>query len=700
MATGSRIQSRLFLISLLLTGVFGTPVHGAMHGETTARHRLSIRLYPETGELEGRDRIRVLDHEGDGIVLVMSPHVHITAVQLDGKAHPYTNRSGRIRLKTPGHASPGGWLIAIDYQGRFTDPAPLRPINTDNPGYGVSGTISPKGVFLGGAAGWYPGVIGARETFDLQVTAPGEMVAVTTGRLIHTGHEAGVSVSTWRVEQAPEKLSLSAGSYVIEHMSRNGFSASTYLSPENRNLSSRYLTASLDDLEHYSRMFGPYAYADFAVVENFFPTGYGFPGYTLMGGRVLRLPFIPQTSLPHEIVHNWWGNGVLVDAASGNWCEGLATYTADYLNTENRSPAAARDYRRQLLRNFASLVPTDRDFPLSRFRERTDPVTKAIGYDKAAMVFHMLRRRLGETAFWGALKDLYDQYLFKAAGWHDLQQVFEARAGDNLDLFFDQWIHRPGAPRLRLASVKWRVDRDGGYRTAGRIVQGRPAYDLFLPLLLETADDPVRQTVHLRGPQTAFEFRSRGRPQALVGDPQIDLFRRLTTQEIPPTVNSLKSVASLTVVVSRRIGAAGNAVARRFSRAMGVASIRIRHEAGPMDIGALDEDLLFIGRPERGLPGNLFPDAVTTDTHGFRLDGKAFNTPQDVLFFINRQIGRPNRLVALLQPGSPAATAEAIVKIPHYGRYSYLAFRDGRNRYKGTWESQNSPLVIRWPPTP
>ena len=64
-------------------------------------------------------------------------------------------------------------------------------------------------------------------------------------------------------------------------------------------------------------MHGPYPFPKFAIVENFFPTGYGFLSYTLLGGSVLKLPFIPETSLRHEIAHSWWGNGVLVDYAAG-----------------------------------------------------------------------------------------------------------------------------------------------------------------------------------------------------------------------------------------------------------------------------------------------------------------------------------------------------------------------------------------------
>ena len=81
----------------------------------------------------------------------------------------------------------------------------------------------------------------------------------------------------------------------------------------------------------YNELLGDYPFEKFAVVDNFFASGYGMPSYTLLGSQVLRLPFIIYTSLGHEVCHNYWGNSVYVDYGSGNWCEGLTTYCADYL---------------------------------------------------------------------------------------------------------------------------------------------------------------------------------------------------------------------------------------------------------------------------------------------------------------------------------------------------------------------------------
>ena len=51
---------------------------------------------------------------------------------------------------------------------------------------------------------------------------------------------------------------------------------------------------------------------------------------------MIRLPFIPYTSYRHEILHNWWGNGVYVDWEEGNWCEGLTSYGADHAAKEEQ----------------------------------------------------------------------------------------------------------------------------------------------------------------------------------------------------------------------------------------------------------------------------------------------------------------------------------------------------------------------------
>lgn len=684
----------LILNLVLVLSVLNGKAAEDMAMDSNVHHDLTIVLFPDTSELEGRDRMRIRRPQHSPLNLMLAPHAQLKSVQVNGREHPYTFSQGRLIVRPDRKPSIPSLDLSIHYTCRFDDPAPQSPVNTDNPGFGVSGTISTAGSFILSGAGWYPRLTGARESFDLQVTGPQETVAVTAGRLVGITHQDKRTVSRWRIDNALEGLSLSAGPYVVQRQTEGNVSVATYLFPKNRQLSPRYLEASLRHLKRYSDLLGPYPYDGFAVVENFFPTGYGFPSYTLMGGMVLRLPFIPETSLPHEIVHNWWGNGVLVDFASGNWCEGLASYTADYLIKEQTSDDAAMDYRRQALRNYASLVSESTDFPLNRFRSRTDPATKAVGYDKAAMVFHMLRQAIGDTVFWDALRDFYARFQFKRASWQDLQQIFEKHAGQSLDEFFQQWITRAGAPRIHLENVRQVPDK-GSYRTTGHLVQEKPYYDVTLQLVLDTEGNSVTRSVRLSDRKTAFDIQSAQRPLKLTADPDYHLFRRLAREEMPPTINTLKGSTSVVLVVADRLGRHGPPIARRFSRAMGMDPVRWVSESEFSPAEADGKHLLFIGLPEKPDQIDLLPRDLNLGPNAFKLEGQPFSGQADVLFFVTQNPARPENVVSLLHLLSADSADRVTVKIPHYGRYSYLAFSNGRNRIKGTWNVEKSPMMVQ-----
>ena len=104
------------------------------------------------------------------------------------------------------------------------------------------------------------------------------------------------------------------------------------------------------------------------------------------------------------------------------------------------------------------------------------------------MVFHMIRRKVGEEAFWNALRDVYRNRLFKKASWSDLRQAFEARGQQSLKDFLDQWLARPNAPRLSLENVELhRVDDK--WKVSGQIIQTDPPYRVPIRLALTAGSE-------------------------------------------------------------------------------------------------------------------------------------------------------------------------------------------------------------------
>ena len=477
-----RLRGKGFCLAAAL--ILISPGFRAAWGAQACHHDLKVELQPEAHRLLVHDDIRFAGWKGGEISLTLSDKANIKSVLLNGKPSEYSFSSGKLTLSGVS-AVEGPFDVSISFDAVFNDPVDREPATFDNPGFGVVGSIGDRGTFLLADAGWYPSFAGWRaataglpacriaageipEDFNLEVTAPRGIYAVTAGELM--GHEdrGAVSISGWKTGPIGQGLSLSAGRYIVRSSAR-GDSASaqsgsggsppgsrsdrqvpvyTYFTSENDALSETYLNAAVSHIEFYERLHGPYPFPKFAIVENFFPTGYGFPSYTLLGGSVLKLPFIPETSLRHEIAHSWWGNGVLVDYASGNWCEGLTTYVADYLSQEISSAADARLYREQILREYATLAAPGADFPLRLFESRSSPATRAVGYGKAAFVFHMIRQKLGDDAFWKSLRQIYKERLFVRTSWEDFRDVFVGTGGwdpGEAKVFFDQWVARSGA---------------------------------------------------------------------------------------------------------------------------------------------------------------------------------------------------------------------------------------------------------------
>jgi aminopeptidase N len=324
---------------------------------------------------------------------------------------------GKIKLTL---SSPGGKVL-FHYRGIIYD-----PIQENS----SSGLISSQGVALFGSSYWYPHVEGEQLTFKMAISLPSGWSSISQGQ----GDKEG-SIEYWS-ENLPQKvIYLMANRFFSYHQNLNqnlnqhSIRASIYLRHPDPDLAQRFIQATKQSLALYSKKIAPYPYSKFALVENFWETGFGMPSFTLLGPRVVQLPFIFTSSYPHEILHNWWGNSVYVDYLAGNWCEGLTSYMADhYFQTLQHQ---GRNYRKNALKKFTDFITEENDFPLRDFRQKSDGPSEAVGYSKALMFFHMLKLKVGSSTFQDSLRFFYKNYQFKKASYHDIQISFEKISHQN-----------------------------------------------------------------------------------------------------------------------------------------------------------------------------------------------------------------------------------------------------------------------------
>ena len=495
--------------------------------------------------------------------------------------------------------------------------------------------------------GWYPRVPGELAAYTVTLEVAGGASGLVPGTLLEERREGGRYRARFAFPHPVESLALMTGPWRIDERRHRGASGRsirlrTYFHPEVAGLAARYLDAAARHLDDFERRIGEYPYDEFSVASSPAAAGYGLPGIAYLGVDVLKLPFIPETSLGHEVLHNWWGNGVYVDYEQGNWAEALTTFMADYAFREREGAAAAREMRLAWLRD-VSAVPPGADAPLAAFRARSHAASQITGYRKGAMLFLMLRDALGEQAFTAGVRAFWREQRFRAAAWSDLRRAFEAASGERLEGFFEQWLQRAGAPALRLAQAE--LLASGKVRVT--LTQDDPPYELRVPLAL---DGDIR-VVRLSEAKASFELETATPPRAVTLDPEWRVLRRLAPEEAAPIVRAAMVAASPALaVLSPQLQAPAQGLAERlFDQPVS--------KDGPATlVVGLHADMdAWLARHGLARP----PEASGGTAQAWMAD-------------------RPGAPLALASVRDAAALAELARLLPHYGAQSYLVLDGAR----------------------
>src|SRR5579871_5970515 len=683
-------------------------------------HDLVVTLDPANHRLKVHDRIRVpaafvtapftislnadlnVQAASGGLKLLpMRSRVPGSGAGLDRDDHDPASRVPmnvyRVEDATPGQELTG----ELDYEGVINyavkdSGGEYARAFSESPGL-----IESRGVYLAGSTRWVPQVGNAPITYTLAVELPAGWKSVSQGERTSSGNpvppapasggaKAGAAPERWSVTTPTEEVHLIAAPFTEYSKDAGAVKAMAFLRTPDQALADRYLDATAQYLEMYRGLLGPYPYSKFALVENFWETGYGMPSFTLLGEQVIRFPFILHSSYPHELLHNWWGNGVFVDLAGGNWCEGLTAYLADHLIAEQRGQGA--DHRRAILQRVTDYVTRENDFPPSRFLSRHDAVTEAVGYGKTAMMWNMLREKIGDAQFIKSLQAFYRDNRFHEASFDDIERSFAAVSGIDLRSFFDQWIGGVGTPELRL-------DRTEGHGarldvTLSQVQPGR-VFALDVPVVIETDKGIETKTISMPSDRARVDvsFDLRGTPQRIEVDPQFQVYRRLSPFEIPPSLSKAFGAKKVLIVMSAESASVYAGLAKSWSRD-GVDTIM----DSQLDALPADRAVWVLGGRNKFAP----VVAQALRTYGASLDAAGLHTTNATYGAAGRSLvatarhpNNPESVVIYVSASSEAAADALARKLPHYGKYSWLVFAgdEATNEATGEWPVGDTPLA-------
>ncbi len=677
----------LLIIFFLLSGLSfaggswgkqGFP-HAQEEDSIIIKHEIAINLVPEKSFLDVNDRLTIINRDIDELTFyihngmdVSSKDVEIRFLRTDGIRDVYSVKLNNKRSFT------------LSYSGTI-----FHPLREPEKEYSrgiikTEGIISREGIYLDYGSYWYPVVDNAMVIFSLNVSLPHGWSSISQGeRIIRNGR------SLWIEDKPREEIYLIGGRFIEYVDNINDIEIMVFLRNPDPELAGNYIRTAKRYLTLYEGLIGKYPYKKFAVVENFWETGFGMPSFTLLGPKVMRLPFIIETSYPHEILHNYFGNGVYVKG--GNWSEGLTAYLSDHLMKEEKGEDS--EYRFTILQKYMDYVDGGKDFSLREFISRHDPSSEAVGYGKGAMFFHMLRQWMGDELFIKSLREFYRRFLFRQAGFDDILHVFEDVSGLSLKKEFSQWIDEEGAPLLNI-SLRGLERINNRYHLRFRIEQTGVVnpYSLKIPVVitLKNKKEAIYRILNLDTISTEFEVTTDLRPLRLDIDPYYDIFRRLTRDEIPPAISGILGSKKVTLILpsSTEPHEVIDKIRSSVTGELGVVSDTMV-ERLPEDGG-----IIISGWNNRFLEKFLISiDKDIKISQGYvSINGKRFSMDESIFVLSSRMGGNP---VLFLGATDLKRLEEVLKKIPHYHKYSYLVFdHNGKNILKGRWSMDGSPMTV------
>ena len=642
---------------------------------------ITVRIDPANRTIQGKSIITV-DNSRE-VILLLGKDYEVTKANLNdltlATAREYTDKwySWRIPLDFNRQHR-----FEIHWQGKLAhlDTSLDHPQTLGRP-IAVSSEI---GTFLPDASGWYPHIAGGMATYKVTIELPSGQKGLVAGQLVKEIESEQEYKASFEFPFPAEGIDLMAGPFVVEtqtykNIKNRTVQLRTYFHPQINNLAQDYLESVKRYLGMYEVQVGEYPYTEFSIVSSPTPTGFGMPTLTYLGISVLQLPFIRNTSLGHEILHNWWGNGVYPDYRLGNWSEGLTTFMADYAYKEQESEEAAREMRIGWLRDFMSLQ-AGQDEPLNAFTSRTHNASKIVGYNKSAMLFFMLRDYLGEAVFYRAIQEIWNTQQFKVTSWQHLQQIFELVSEQNLLSFFNQWLERSGAPSITIIKAESNL-AESDHELSITLEQSTPIYQLRVPVVIQSQGRTKTEWLDLQREQQTFMLTLNDKPLSVSLDPDLRLFRLLAPKEAPPILREVMVNPTTETIILAPKGGEVSKIAEILAstlqqRPPKIIPVNRTLSAAPtLIIGLMPEIDAWI------MAKNLSPRPSEINNKG---------TAQ--AWTMTRADGASLALIS----AKDATSLEALIRpLPHYGRQSYIVFDNRQAIERGIWPMQVQKIVVK-----
>ncbi|PKV86455.1 M1 family metallopeptidase [Streptomyces sp. TLI_146] len=298
-----------------------------------------------------------------------------------------------------------------------------------------------------GSMAWFPSNNhpSDKATYDMRITVPAGLKAVSNGELKSTVTAGGRTTFTWHTGEpmASYAATVAIGKYDVEpSKTPSGIPVYTAVDPAARKETAGVVAQLPEIVEWAKENFGPYPFSSTGVIVA--PEGSAEYALETQNRPVIPADQFDTETLVHELAHQWFGDSVTPKRWKDMWLnEGFATY-AEWLWSEDhggRSTQAHFDeqYAKGADAGLWAFPPAE---PPSAAEISHDPV-----YQRGAMVIHKIRRAVGDDAFYDIVQGWTKRYRHANASTEDFTRFVEEESGEDLTDLWDTWLYGDGKPK-------------------------------------------------------------------------------------------------------------------------------------------------------------------------------------------------------------------------------------------------------------
>lgn len=427
--------------------------------------------------------------------------------------------------------------------------------DTDNPQIWTQGQTESNSC-------WFPTIDAPNQKMsqEIYLTVDTRFKTLSNGTLVtQLLNDDGTRTDYWKQEKkhAPYLAMIAVGDFEIIKDYWRDIPVFLYVERQMKDKVSAVFGNTVEIIEFFSRKLNydyPWDKYHQVIVRRFVSGAMENTGATVFGDFVLyynneisRMNY--EGIVAHELSHHWFGNLVTCESwANLPLNEAFASYMeyawieykygideADrYLSKDKQMYMYTSDYQNHDMIWFGYKKPDD------MFDNHS--------YEKGALILHMLRKTVGDNAFWKALTLYLNKYQYKTAEIHDLRLVFEEVTGRDLNWFFNQWFFDKGYPDL---NVNYSFDTDKMLQSV-RIYQVQnkefgPLYKLPVKLDFYFGDSIVTKAITLDKELEIFAFKFEQKPDLVIFDSENSLLSKVKeNKSVTNYIFQLKNVKSYT----------------------------------------------------------------------------------------------------------------------------------------------------------